>query len=50
MSSEPLFLTSRAAVRCARRTHNDDDPLLDNWQWLAVEPVRRAESRQRAES
>ena len=34
------LLSSRAAIRCARRTHNDHDPTLDDSQWVEVESSR----------
>jgi len=34
------LLSSRAAIRCARRTHNDHDPSLDDSQWVEVESSR----------
>ena len=38
-----ILLTSRAAIRCARRAHNDHDPALDSSQWVDIEPSHWAQ-------
>ncbi len=44
MSASDLpLLNSRAAIRCARRTHNDHDPSLDDSHWVEVEATRWTE-------